>query len=317
MIKQIHITTGDTDGIGLEVALKALKKTGPVRNIQFILWEGKKQNPLLRTNDYLTNKFKIIPINNFKDINKNKKNSNTLININSPLKPTEWVVQAAKHCFVEKKTTALVTGPLSKIQMQKDGFNEKGHTELLKKLSNTQQVFMVFLGDSFNVALLTGHIPLKEITLNEKTLDTCLQYCHTFIKNTLSSEEKNKPLGLLGLNPHAGEEGLIGKEEFLFKNLLLKWKGKVEGPLVPDVAFLKSNWKKYSMYVCLYHDQALIPFKMIHERESLQLSLGLPFIRTSVSHGTAKDIFGQDKADPTSMIYALNWTIENLNQQEN
>ena len=317
MIKYIHITTGDLDGIGLEVTLKALKKIEPFKNIQFILWNGKKQNSLLNTNNYLTNKFKVIPINNFKDVNKIEKNPNTLININSSLKPTEWVVQAAKHCFLEKKTAALVTGPLSKIQMKKDGFTEKGHTELLKKLSNTQQVFMIFLGDSFNVALLTGHIPLKEIPLNEKTVDTCLQYCHRFVQNTSSAKEKIKPLGLLGLNPHAGEEGLIGKEEFLFKNLLLKWKGKVEGPLVPDVAFLKTNWKKYSMYVCLYHDQALIPFKMIHERKSLQLSLGLPFIRTSVSHGTAKDIFAQNKADPTSMMYALNWTVKNLTQKEN
>ncbi len=315
MIKQVHITTGDRDGIGLEIALKALKNIGPVKNIQFILWQ--EENSLLKVNNYLTDKFKIISINNFKDVNKIEKNSNTLINITSSLKPTEWVVQAAKHCFLEKKTTALVTGPLSKTQMQKDGFTEKGHTELLKKLSNIQQVFMVFLGDSFNVALLTGHIPLKEISLDEKTLDTCLQYCHTFVKDTVSSKEKIKPLGLLGFNPHSGEEGLIGNEEFLFKNILSKWRGKVEGPLVPDVAFLKTNWKKYSMYVCLYHDQALIPFKMIHEKKSLQFSLGLPFIRTSVSHGTAKDIFAENKADPTSMIYALNWTVKNLTIKEN
>ena len=317
MIKYIHITTGDTDGIGLEVTLKALQNIGPVKGIQFILWQEKKKNSLYSTDNYLTNKFKVISINDFKSIDEIEKTSHTLINIHSPLKPTEWVVTAAKHCFLEKKTTAMVTGPLSKVQMQKDGFTEKGHTELLKKLSNTQEVFMIFLGDFFNVALLTGHIPLKEFILHEKTLDTCLQYCYTFIKNNSLSKKQIKPLALLGFNPHAGEGGLIGKEEFLFKNILLKWKGKVEGPLVPDVAFLKSNWKKYSMYVCLYHDQALIPFKMVHERKSLQLSLGLPFIRTSVSHGTAKDIFAQGKADPTSMIYALNWTTKNLKLSEN
>lgn len=311
-MKYIHITTGDIDGIGLEITLKALKKIGPIKNIQFILWQEKQRSTVYNTSNFLINTFKVNSINDFKNIKEVEKNSHTLINICSPLKPTEWVVNAAKHCFLEQKTRALVTGPLSKTQMQKDGFTEKGHTELLKKLSNTRQVFMVFLGDYFNVILLTGHIPLKKVTLQEKTLEECLQYCHTFIKNNFSPTEQIKPLGLLGFNPHAGEEGLIGNEEVLFRNTLLKWKGKVKGPLVPDVAFIKSNWKKYSMYVCLYHDQALIPFKMIHERKSLQLSLGLPFIRTSVSHGTAKDIFAQDKADPTSMTYALNWAIKNL-----
>ena len=312
MMKYIHITTGDSDGIGLEVALKALKEIGTVKNIQFILWQEKKREGF-NTDNYLTDKFKVTSINDFKSVKEIEKNSHTLINIYSSLNPTEWVVTAAKHCFLEQKTTAMVTGPLSKTQMQKDGFTERGHTELLKKLSNTQEVFMVFLGDSFNVALLTGHIPLKEFILQKKTLETCLEYCYTFVKNNLLVTEKIKPLALLGFNPHAGEEGLIGNEEFVFKNILSKWKGRVKGPLVPDVAFLKSNWKKYSLYVCLYHDQALIPFKMIHERQSLQLSLGLPFIRTSVSHGTAKDIFAQDKADPTSMIYALKWTIKKLN----
>ena len=312
MMKQIHITTGDPDGIGLEITLKALKHIGPVKNIQFILWRTKQKKPLYNISNYLKKKFNIISINHFKEINTIEKTSSTLIDIHSSLKPTEWVVTAAKHCFLKKTTTALVTGPLSKTQMQKDGFTERGHTELLKKLSNTRQVFMVFLGDFFNVALLTGHTPLKEVILKENNLEKCLQYCYTFIKKTLSSKEKIKPLGLLGFNPHAGEEGLIGNEESLFKNILLKWKKKVEGPLVPDVAFLKTNWKKYSMYVCLYHDQALIPFKMIHERKSLQFSLGLPFIRTSVSHGTAKDIFAKNKADPTSMVYTLKWTIKNL-----
>ena len=122
----------------------------------------------------------------------------------------------------------------------------------------------------------------------------------------------NKKLAVLGLNPHAGEEGLLGTEEHLIKQDLEKWKNKVEGPLVPDVAFLKKNRQKFFIYICLYHDQGLIPFKMIHERKSFQSSLGLPFIRTSVSHGTAKDIFGKNKAEAESMKQALLWTTHSL-----
>ena len=305
-IKQIHITTGDPNGIGLEVALKALKKLKPINNIQFILWRA--NNIIFKNNLHLP--FKIHTIRSLKELK--YLNSKILVDIASPLKPSEWPAKAARHCLLDKKNRALTTGPLSKIQMQKDGFTEKGHTELLKKLSKAEYVFMAFLGDFFNVVLLTGHIPLKKILLKENTLSACIKHSLAFAKNTFPKAQYKKPLGILGFNPHAGEEGLLGKEEFLFEKLLSKWKNKIKGPLVPDTAFLKDNWKKFSMYICLYHDQALIPFKMIHERKSFQLSLGLPFIRTSVSHGTAKDIFKKNKANPESMVRALKWAVKQL-----
>ena len=122
-----------------------------------------------------------------------------------------------------------------------------------------------------------------------------------------------KKIGCLGLNPHAGEGGLIGQEDILIKQHLRKWGGYIEGPLVPDVTFQKKYWPRYFTYLCIYHDQGLIPFKMIHEKQSLQLSLGLPFVRTSVSHGCAKDIFNSNKADPQSMTLAISKAITMLN----
>ncbi|MEK6554999.1 MAG: 4-hydroxythreonine-4-phosphate dehydrogenase PdxA, partial [Bdellovibrionota bacterium] len=124
-----------------------------------------------------------------------------------------------------------------------------------------------------------------------------------------------KPLALVGLNPHSGEGGLIGNEEISVLNPVLKSlneKGlKIEGPLVPDSAFLKTNWKKYSFFICPYHDQALIPFKMIHGQDmGVHMTLGLPFVRTSVDHGTAKDIFNKNKANPGSMIDAIKWAMQ-------
>ncbi|MES2962733.1 MAG: 4-hydroxythreonine-4-phosphate dehydrogenase PdxA, partial [Bdellovibrionota bacterium] len=116
------------------------------------------------------------------------------------------------------------------------------------------------------------------------------------------------------LNPHAGEEGLIGESELDVHAKALAFAAEkkiaVEGPLVPDAAFFEKNWKRYSVFVANYHDQGLIPFKMIHGQESgIHVTMGLPFVRTSVDHGTAKDIFGKDKADPRSMYQALEWAI--------
>ena len=139
---------------------------------------------------------------------------------------------------------------------------------------------------------------------SEDSLDSCIKLCldvHPYLVRA------DKKIGVLGLNPHAGEEGLLGDEDIALKKRLNKWEGLVEGPLVPDVAFFKENWPRFFMYICMYHDQGLIPFKMIHHRKSFQLSLGLPFMRVSVSHGTAKDIYGQNKADPESMKRALLW----------
>jgi 4-hydroxy-L-threonine phosphate dehydrogenase PdxA len=115
---------------------------------------------------------------------------------------------------------------------------------------------------------------------------------------------------LLGLNPHAGEKGIIGSEEGqVFSHALSSVRAagmKVFGPLSPDAAFMKENWKQYSLYVCCYHDQGLIPFKMIHgQDDGVHVTVGLPFIRTSVDHGTAKDIFGKNRANPQSMLAAI------------
>jgi len=235
----------------------------------------------------------------------------SLVDMALPPTPTQWVAKATQYCLKHKENNALVTGPLSKTQMQKEGFNERGHTDLLKQLSQTEHIFMSFLGSYFNVVLLTGHVPIKGINWNNEKLNKCIELCLK-LKNKLPLSQQKKKIGILGFNPHAGEQGLLGDEEFLLKQVIKKWKDKVEGPLAPDVAFFRENWRIFSIYICLYHDQALIPFKMIHERKSLQLSLGLPFIRTSVSHGTAKDLFGKNNADMESMKQALLWTIRFL-----
>ena len=307
-MKLIHITTGDPDGIGLEVALKALNKIRRVKGVQFVLW---RSNCAPKDMFHLLNKqFKIVTVKELKFLKELKKTEeNVLWDLALPEQPTQWVAQAGALCLKNPHAQALVTGPLSKTQMQKEGFKERGHTALLKKISKVPHVYMCFLGDDFNVTLLTGHTPLKKIQWSEKDLDHCIKLCLDVHPSLVRADQT---IGVLGLNPHAGEEGLLGTEDIALKRALCKWMGLVEGPLIPDVAFFKENWTRFFMYICMYHDQGLIPFKMVHGRKSFQVSLGLPFMRVSVSHGTAKDIYGQNKADLASMRRAILWAIRSL-----
>ena len=167
---------------------------------------------------------------------------------------------------------------------------------------------LCFLGEKFNVVLLTDHVPLKKVHVTSHQLISCMENVLLFQKQFFKSK---KPIGLLGINPHAGEHGILGTEEIgIFKPVLKKYNTKIRGPLVPDIAFDQKNWKKFSFYICTYHDQGLIPFKMIHPHQGVHTTLGLPFIRTSPVHGTAEDIFGQNKANSQSMEQAISSAIQ-------
>ncbi|MGZ6451536.1 MAG: 4-hydroxythreonine-4-phosphate dehydrogenase PdxA [Bdellovibrio sp.] len=238
-----------------------------------------------------------------------------LIDIASELSPAEWVQVSAKACM-KRTLQGMATGPLSKTNIINSGFKDLGHTDILKRISKTKHANMAFVGNKFNVVLATAHIPLAEVSnhLSFSSVSQSLKNANT-LRLKLRKFHKDKPIAILGLNPHAGEEGLIGTEEIkLFpklKDFALTEKIPVVGPLVPDAAFLNTNWNKYSVYLSLYHDQGLIPFKMIHGQDSgVHITLGIPFIRTSVDHGTAKDIFEKNKANPRSMMEAIQWAIK-------
>ncbi len=305
-IKKIIITTGDLDGIGLEVTLKALAKIGPQKNTFFILMRSKKASE--KSLSSLDRKFNRVTASSLQQALNISLNKNTLIDVASSESPPKWVEDAAKVCL-KKLAHGLVTAPMSKELIVKSGFSDIGHTDILSRVSKTKNLCMGFVGDKFNVVLATGHIPHKNVsqTLTLTRLKSAISKAEGFSKQLGLTK---KPIGLLGLNPHAGERGLIGKEESKDIKLAVAWSKKkkirLAGPLVPDAAFLRGNWPKYSCYVACYHDQGLIPFKMIHGQDSgCHISLGLPFIRTSVDHGTAKDIFGKNRANPNSMISAL------------
>jgi 4-hydroxythreonine-4-phosphate dehydrogenase len=309
---RIALTTGDSDGIGLEVTLKALGKLGPQKGIQFLLW---REDSLYASKEIkkLDKKFKRITVESLAEALKIE--GNYLIDIASDLSPAHWVEESAKACMKDQ-LQGMATAPLSKVTIKKAGFKDLGHTDILKRVSGAKKVHMGFIGDKFAVVLATGHIPITQITkhLSFSSLAEAILHADE-MRKLLPAAKKNKPIGVLGLNPHAGEQGLIGKEELLLFPELAAWakekKIPLQGPLVPDAAFFPQNWNKYSVYVALYHDQGLIPFKMAHGQDSgVHMTLGIPFIRTSVDHGTATDIFGKNKANPSSMSDAIRWAVK-------
>ena len=310
---KICITTGDIDGIGMEISAKALAKLKPKKDVIFYLWRSPKTPKKFL--DIIDGAFRRVTVSTWPEALKHTPaNHKELIDIASHLPPALWVEQCAKANQFGH-VDALATAPLSKTSIADAGLKDIGHTQILQRVAKRKSAHMAFVGNKFSVILATAHIPVNEIqsSLNVRILRSAIN-AGKVVRSLLPSRDQRKSIGLLGLNPHAGEEGMIGKlEQTLHKPLLREFKKSdlIDGPLVPDAAFFESNWKKYSVYIANYHDQGLIPFKMIHGQHSgLHITMGLPFIRTSVDHGTAKDIFGKNKADPSSMLEAIEWAIK-------
>ncbi len=313
---RLAITTGDLDGIGLEICIKSLISLGPKPKVIFFLFRSNKSS-LKDDLKKLDRTFNRVQVSSFEEYLEKYSSSNyNLVDIASSESPAKWVVTAATLCL-KKQLSGLSTAPISKTVIKSSGYREIGHTELFQTVAKTASPFMAFLGKTFNVLLVTGHIPLTKVKITKARLYQA-GLAALNLKKILSAKQKKLPVALVGINPHAGEENIIGSEEtkiFLPVIRRLSKKTKVVGPLVPDAAFMPKNWHKYSVYVCPYHDQGLIPFKAINGTAGVHLTLGIPFVRTSVDHGTAKDIYGKDKADASSMKNAIELAIKLIRQK--
>ncbi len=322
---KLIISLGDPAGIGTEITLKALGSSYLNKNIQPLL-VGCKNNIYETYSKLIKSGINNIPNPNklsIIDIPLEKKIIPGIVDEYAGSASFKWLVNGT-NMVLEGKANALVTAPISKIAWHKAGHKFAGQTELLGKLTN-KKTSMLFTAISpnngwrFNTLLATTHIPFKKInnTLTKELirykLDTLLNFCQKF---------KEKPvIQIAGLNPHAGEEGKIGKEE---QNLIIpivnEWKSdnpaiQIRGPIPPDTCWISSvnAWNGLSSkntapdgILALYHDQALIPVKLIAFDEAVNTTLGLPFIRTSPDHGTAFDIAGKFQAREKSMIAAMN-----------
>ncbi len=319
---KIIISVGDESGVGPEVILKAIASKDYPKDIHTQII-GSKEN--------LFNTYKLLKsIGNFEianpeyldildiKIKNNRLNSSKAQFGNSSFFYLKYAIELVKST----PNASLVTGPICKKSWALAGHNYSGQTELLAESCNSSNTGMLFTAKSpitgwrFNTLLATTHIPLIEITkkLSENLIQSKLDLLRNYAK--IYSKEIN--LRVAGLNPHAGEEGILGIEEKdLINGSLSNWKSKnpeinLEGPISPDSCWISSAkaWSqksaaKHDGILAMYHDQGLIPMKIIAANYSVNTTLGLTFIRTSPDHGTGFDIAGKGIAQYKSMLEAV------------
>ncbi|MFA5074335.1 MAG: 4-hydroxythreonine-4-phosphate dehydrogenase PdxA [Nitrospirota bacterium] len=219
----------------------------------------------------------------------------------------EYITRAVTYCL-NHEADALVTGPLNKEVMNAAGHHFAGHTELLAHLTNTKNYGMMFVGGGLRLILVTIHMALKDVPaqITEEQVLGIIRLAHNAVRDLGITKPR---IGVAALNPHAGEAGLFGSEE---TDIILPAirKAREEGidasdPVPADTLFYKARNNQYDIVVAMYHDQGLAPLKMIAFGNAVNITVGLPIIRTSVDHGTAYDIAGKGCADPASLIEAV------------
>jgi 4-hydroxythreonine-4-phosphate dehydrogenase len=204
---------------------------------------------------------------------------------------------------------AMVTGPISKALMQKAGHFFEGHTQLIAHLTHSRDYVMMLAGERLRVALATIHCALTDVPscLSEEEIYRTITITERALRRDFALEDP--VIAVTALNPHAGEEGLFGtEEETIIQPAIERARRegcRVEGPLPADTLFWKAASGQYHAVVAMYHDQGLIPLKLLHFSDAVNITLGLPIIRTSVDHGTAYDIAGRGMADPSSLKAAI------------
>ena len=323
---KIVLSVGDESGIGPEIILKALYSNEIPRNIDFVL-VGSKKN---LHNTYKN--LKSLGLNNLENPS-NLQIHDLEISLSTYESKTSF--GHLSFCYLTKAieivkqypNSALVTGPICKKSWSLAGHYFSGQTEVLAKSCGIKNVGMLFTAKSpitgwrFNTLLATTHIALSEVPkrLNRKLIHTKLD----LLKEFCLSYTDEPTLKVAGLNPHAGEEGVLGNEEKdLLNSALISWNKKnrdikLLGPLSPDSCWISSAkaWEtkdaeKHDGILAMYHDQGLIPMKIIAHNYSVNTTIGLPFIRTSPDHGTGFDIAGKGIAQSQSMVEAIKAAIE-------
>ena len=301
MKKTIAVSVGDLNGVGIEIVLKAHEEVSKLCNPIYCISE-----------ELLTAALKLLNVKAPKNIKLNRvtgdfKIKSGKVDASSGKYSYDSFMSAIKLCE-DKKADAVVTMPIHKEAWMKAGLEFKGHTDLLRYHFKQDAIMMLGCKEMF-VALYSEHIPLKEVasTLKYKKLKKFFVDFHNSIPK--------KKVAVLALNPHAGDNGVLGNEELKITKAIKNANKKVGfeqfiGPLVPDVAFTPHTRSQYNYFIAMYHDQGLAPLKALHFDESINISLNLPIIRTSVDHGTAFDIAYKGKAKTLSYINAIKSAIE-------
>lgn len=299
--EKIAILTGDPNGIGAEITIKALNLLNlPTRDIVIVT------NPkVLNAYGTLNQNYEIIPVDYTGKVDFGTVSA----------KAGDFAFRCLeKACEIKPKF--IVTAPTSKEAMYLAGHHYNGQTEVLEKFlaHDGQKAEMLFISRDFRVLLLTRHVALKDILLTKEMIIEKVERLRSYFQNKLNI--KKPSFALCALNPHAGENGILGNEEE--KILIpaveaLRKRGiNITNPMPADTLFIKGvqnyiNGSKspYDCYISCYHDQGLIPIKAVASEKTVNMTIGLDIIRTSPSHGTAFDIAGKNIANPDSMIEAI------------
>lgn len=301
---KIAISVGDLNGVGIEIALKAHKDISKLcKPIYCINSYMLKQSTKL-LNVPIPEDFNISNVEGKFDIKAGH------VDVASGKYSYDSFMNAIKLCE-DEKANAVVTMPIHKEAWKLANLNYVGHTDLLRQHFNKDAIMMLGCQEMF-VALYTEHIPLKEVALNIK-----YKNLKQFFLDFHNSIPQAKKIAVLGLNPHAGDNGVLGDEEVRITKAIKSANKKVGaeifvGPIVPDIAFTPHFRANFTYFIAMYHDQGLAPLKALYFDESINISLNLPIIRTSVDHGTAFDIAYKGKAKTLSYINAIKSAIKLL-----
>ncbi len=320
--KIIAISMGDPAGIGAEITIKAFLDEKVAKKNIIVFGSFRVLNAVLEKLN-LNDKLTLEQISNVNEY-QYKKDTITIIDPYPELAKFEiGVVQAdcglaaykyiesAVSCCLKKEVGFLVTAPINKEALKKAGINFPGHTEILASMSNIENYSMVLFSETLKIIHVTTHISMKKMidTMSKARIKNVARISYNFMKMVGYKEPK---IVIAGLNPHAGENGLFGDEEQEIIIPALKELQEenitIFGPEPPDTIFLRANSGEFDMVIALYHDQGHIAIKMLGMENAINITAGLPFLRTSVDHGTAFNIADRYIANPDSMILAINIT---------
>lgn len=326
---KIGISIGDINGISPEIILKALDNPAMYTNHTFVIYGSSKvfsyYKNLLNDEDFIYQSVKSVDEIVEKKVNiVNVWNEDPVIELGKVTqKSGEYAfksLEAATKDLAASKIDVLVTAPISKEAIQKAGFPFPGHTEYLANMAGEEEALMFMITENLKVAVVTGHIPLHEVAstiTTDKVYNKIKAVSNSLIKDFTVRRPK---IAVLGLNPHAGENGKIGNEEI---EIILPAINKAKsegilafGPYPADSFFGSPNLSAYDAVLAMYHDQGLVGFKTVAFDEGVNYTAGLPIVRTSPDHGTAFNIAGKGVASGQSMRSAIYWAIDIYKNRE-
>ena len=325
----VGITQGDGNGIGYEVIIKALADARILDGFTPVIYGSSKIFGFYRKQIHNLEQLDTYVINSAKDAKAKKINILNCLPDNVYVEPGQATPDSAKSAITALERAVadlksgdidvLVTGPINKRAMTNAGFGFTGHTEYLKQEFGVKDVAMFMISSQLKIGVVTGHIPLKNVpsSITAEKILTKLRLMNASLKRDFGIAYPK--IAVLGLNPHCGDDGLLGDEEETIIAPAVKAANDegimAFGPYSPDGFFGLGNYSKFDAVLAMYHDQGLIPFKALAFENGVNYTAGLPIVRTSPDHGTAYEMAGRDEADPRSMMASIFAAIDVFNKR--